>query len=621
MDLITDFDRFRPSLLAALLLFCRRLLKARGASLPATNAEAIALVGAKKSQAYAMVDAIEEALLEIDAPKRIEAAPPEDGAHVETVEAVRDFVMAHPGCVAAHGARTIYSDVFRVFVLELRRPDGPAHQMSVDKLARAAGVPLGTLKDWLRAPPVADESDQAACDQASSATDTAVATILARWPAWSGTFGEFCRHLRAHHRIEAGQTFVSHVLEAGGLRVPRRQKPDKLWSRHSFKELFPNAQWIGDGSQFFVEIDGQRFVFNLEAIVDASSNAVLAVEVTDVENEAAVLDAVDAAEHTAGTKPLALSLDNKPSNHTERIEEHIEPALALASTPFSPTAKACVEGFFGLFEQNMPPICVETIDKRELARRILEIQATAFARGRNGRPRKKLGDKSPAQAHADHVPTDEEIEEARALIDELGRRREKMQNMRERRQDEVSIQLIKDALMRHGLDEPDDHFARTLSGYTREAVSRGIAIFDGKAAVRTIPDGADRVRYLGGIIRNEHHRLELLAIADALLSTRLRQRDLSLAELADELERLMAVDDDPAGCIIRLVDRALESDPEIDFRFFARAAHSRLAELELSAAKRLFEHLSRRIAARFHAHPRRRQRLLGDLSEALLVAG
>ena len=70
-------------------------------------------------------------------------------------------------------------------------------------------------------------------------------------------------------------------------------RPDELALRGSFRTFFPGAQWVGDGMQVPVVVDGQRFVFNLELNVDAYTDAFVGMSVRDNEDSAAVVEALD----------------------------------------------------------------------------------------------------------------------------------------------------------------------------------------------------------------------------------------------------------------------------------------------------------------------------------------
>src|SRR5690606_8304526 len=84
---------------------------------------------------------------------------------------------------------------------------------------------------------------------------------------------------------------------------------------------FPGAQWVGDGMQVPVLFGGQRFVFNVELDVDAHTAAFVGVSVRDAEDSAAVVEAFDSGVATTGAPPIALLLDNRPSNHAPDVDD------------------------------------------------------------------------------------------------------------------------------------------------------------------------------------------------------------------------------------------------------------------------------------------------------------
>lgn len=65
---------------------------------------------------------------------------------------VRDYLMSHGGAACGTGPRRVYSDGFRRFIVRLADAGQPGQGKTVEELASAAGVPLGTLKDWLSVP-------------------------------------------------------------------------------------------------------------------------------------------------------------------------------------------------------------------------------------------------------------------------------------------------------------------------------------------------------------------------------------------------------------------------------------------------------------------------------------
>jgi len=618
---LPDQLEIRPTVFAALLILCRRLLDHLGVDLPETVAEIVDLAGCGTSQPYLWVECIEEMLEELGESRPAEDDSPYatvENAHFEVACRVRDYLAHHPGAAERSEQRATYSDSFRRFVLELRSPGQPGTDLTVEQFAEATGVPLGTIKDWLKAAPLeTPEDDAPETSRGVGSTDPQIATILNAFDRWDGTFSGFCRHLRDHHRIDASDTHIANVLEAAGLRKRNRRPRGKGTETVGFTELFPGAQWTGDGSPMVVEIDGQSFAFNLEAIVDVDSNGVVGTRATPVENQQAVLEAFEEGETTTGAKPVGLSLDNRPSNHTAALEAAIDPSKLVPTTPGRPTSKAPVEGHFGLFEQSLPPLELQDGAHREsVARQLLELVSCAFARGRNGRPRSKLGGRSPAEAYREAEPTDEEIEEAKEYIDELRRRQKKIRESRRRRADPERRKLLEDAFERLEIPDSDGRLADALAGFAEDAIVGGIGIFEGKKRAGTLPDDVDEGPYLSGIIKNEHNRLEQEAIAESLLEIRLRQRDLALTELEQQRDKILS-ESDPARRLTRAVDRALEADPLLDFRFYKSTAAEILSALSIDQAEELYTDMARRIAATHQTSKSRRQNLITDLSAAL----
>lgn len=605
------------SILAAILILALRLLRDVG-QWPQTAREAIRLVRAKKSQAYAMLTRLEAAIEQLQRPSGRPAADPAPDVELEVALRVRDFLMAHPGVVSGSGQRRFYADRFRHHVLELLSPDGPAADLSVERAARAVGVPVGTLKDWRRLGS-ADSNVQAV--EEGTGTDIAlnpqIATVLDVYRGWRGTFVAFCDHLRDDHKLPFGRSFIASVLHAAGLRRPQpRGQPCDPWRRGSFETFFPGVQWIGDGKTVALTLNGWRFVFNIEAVVDADSTAVMGVEVSDTEDETCVIDAHEAALANAGKAPLALTLDARPSNHTPAVRDAVAPALLLEATPGRGEAKAPMEGTFGLLEQTAPKLEVRGHTRLDLARSVVRLVVLAWAWGRNGKPRGRLGGNSPAAYYAGYKPTADEVDAARAWLAELDRRQKKARQTRARRADPVRLTLLREALDELAIADPDDGLAVALARYSTEAIVRAIAIFKAKRDAATVPSDAHPGRYLGGVVRNLSDRLEHEAMAAHLLEARLRCRDLSLQPLQRQLDQLQE-SHPPDQLPATLVDAALGQDAEIAFRFFRDACANSLARLPSTERRALYPDLARRIAATFKAKKRHREDLIAALSAAV----
>lgn len=617
------FANVKPSILAATVVLALKLLRDVG-SWPRTAREAIRVMGAAKSQAYAMLARLEKAIEQLEEPMGRPLSAPDNGAELEVAVRVRDFVMDHPGVVSGQGRRRYYADSFRRFVLRLLGSEGPGAGLSVKQAARATGVPVGTLKDWRRlglrgaqAEPaeVPNESQETL---ASVAPNPQLATILEAYRGWKGTFVAFCDHLREDYKLPFGRSFIASVLLAAGLRVPsRRRQPCDPWRRGSFETFFPGVQWIGDGKTVVLTLHGHPFVFNVEAIVDADSNAVVGVDVSDTEDEACVIDAYQNGVANAGNPPLALSLDARPSNHTPAVRDAVAPALLLEATPGRGEAKAPTEGTFGLLEQTTPKLEVEGHTPRELARSVVHLLVSVWAWARNGKPRGPLGGRTPAAHYLGYEPNPEEVEAAKAWLAELHRRQQQARQTRARRADPTRRTLLREGLAELGIADSENRLAVALARYGTEAILRGLSIFRAKRDAGTIPHGADPGRYLGGVIRNLNDRFELEVMAAHLLQARLRCRDLSLEPFQrrlHEIERSRPPDERPAA----LVDTALEQDAEIAFRFFRDACGNALIGLAPARRHGLYPDLVRRAASTFKAKKHRREDLIAVLSKAVV---
>jgi transposase InsO family protein len=621
---------------AAVLILGREILRSVAAEvLPDGAAEACRIIGASRSQAYEMLARLKGALEDLQGqPGR----PPRESTQAvdrDLLVAVRDFLMQHPGCVEGRGSRRVYHVKYRDFVLRQLSPGGAAQALTQEQAADVFGVPLGTIKDWMAGPgSTPPGSTEALADGAVGggevppasgveSADPIIALILREFPRWKGSFGGFCGFLEREWRVPYGRTFVASILEAAGLRQPNRQGRERRpWSEDTFRQLFPGAQWIGDGKTVIIEWQGQPMAFNFEALVDVATNAIVGVEVSDTEDEQAVLAAHAHAQATTSGDPIAVTLDQRPSNHTETVREAVAPAQLLASTKARPTAKAPMEGCFGLFSQMAPPLVVAGTTPREQAKSALKLYILGWAWARNGRPRRRLGGRTPTDVYQKTQPTAEEIAQAKAWADDLRKREEMTRQTLEAKADPVRRQLLDDAFPDFGITDPDGRLAmRLAASYAQEAIVRGLATFRAKTQMGTVPAGADRGRYLAGIIRNIHGQLEDIAYADALLDLRLRHRDLSIRCLEKEADRITR--ENPASGSLRcwaILDRALQADPLVDFRFWVERFRKELDALSPWMRRTLYRWMTQHISRAYRTLRDRRRELIATLSATATVA-
>jgi hypothetical protein len=435
--------------------------------------------------------------------------------------------------------------------------------------------------------------------------------VLVAWRAWHGTFGAFCAHVRRDHRLEIGNTLIASILYEHGARRPARRagrSRDEEALRGSFETFFPGAQWVGDGKQLEVVLDGKTFCMNLELIIDAASDAAVGISVRDEEDSAAVIEAFEHGKATTGAAPLAQLLDNRPSNHTPEVDAALDATMRIRATPERPQNKAHVEGAFGLFAQKVPAIELDTRDPHTHAKTIARLVATTFFRAFNRAPRRDRDGKTRVDLYAQDV-TPAQREAAHAALRERMRKQELARQTRAARLDPVIRALLDDGFARLGLLDPERHFRDAIACYPRDAIVDAIAIFAGKRTAGTLPESVD-ARYLLGIVKNVHHRHEAEPITEALIRERLAARDRFLAPLVLERDAIVAARGaDVSATLIALVDRLTCAEHTIDRHVWLDAAADLVAPLAHDERIALAQRAARRIHTAFRISPHDRAHL------------
>lgn len=587
-----------PALAAGLLLSTIEVLKAHALQAPSASA-VLQATGASRTTAYKLKGAIEDALPGLlPSPGRPAAPSPEAPSEAtELHRVVLAFLFDHPGAVGGTAARRRYSDGFRLFVLELWEAN---RSLDTEALAEAVGVPLPTLKDWLRG----ERPQVQAPDTAATSADPApvhIQTVLDAWDRWDDKragFAAFCDHVCFHLRIPAGRAYIRDLLTAHGVRTSRRRgrSLDASANRGGFRTFFPGAQWVGDGKELGVAINGQHFTVNLELLVDTDSGAFTGASIRPTEDAAAVLEAFADGVQTTGAPPIALLLDNKPSNHAEQVDEALGDTLRLRSRPFVPTDKPHAEGAFGLFSQEAPALWLEAATAEALAMQVAALVVTTWARAVNHRPRLDRGGNSRVQLYRNAAASPEQIAAARAALLERQRKQHKLRETRRRRQSPVVRDLLDAAFERLGLDDPEGHLRGVIACWPLEAVVNGIAIFEGKKRAGTLPEGVD-ARYLRGIVANVAEEAEGWQIAEALLRERLAARDLALAHLGQQRHQLEHARVPTTDLVKVFTETALASARGIDRTFWLLATADAITDQPTQDR----QHLLRLAARRIHA--------------------
>lgn len=438
--------------------------------------------------------------------------------------------------------------------------------------------------------------------------DLHVQTVLAQWKTWKGRFSRFCEHLRQHHQIPFGRSTIASILEHAGERAPKRRKgrsPDEKALRNAFVTFFPGAQWTADGSPVCAKVEGELFVFNLELCVDTKTDAFVGVDVRDHEDADAVLATFDEGVEATGAPPFFLLLDNRPSNHTSSVDEALGDTQRMRATSGRAQNKAHVEGGFGLFSQNVPPLVVEGSTPKERARQLVDLIARTFFGALNHRPRPDCGGLSRVELYQQANPTPEEVEKARAALRARLERQERARQTRRARSDPATRSMLEAAFRRLALEDPQGHIQDAIARYPLAQITEGIAIFEGKKTAGTLPKDVGG-RYLLGIVRNLAQEHEGISIALALWQRRLEARDAVFGPLLAHRSRLEHEYPQTNLRLRSFVDQALAADRHIERFFWLRAAADLVEAQPPKDRHPLFTVAARRIASTYRVpHPDR----------------
>ncbi len=617
-------DTLPPLWLAAVLLVARTIAARYELSSPSVDA-ILTATGASRSRAYELVARLAALLPTLvrapGRPARTEPAVPSDAP--ELTRAVLAYVMANPGCVDRGPERQRYADAFRRFIIDLHAAHSAPGTLELEVFARAVDVPLGTLKDWLRHPqtePVPATVE--ASPPAPSVPDVGssrIQTVLDAWPRWKGSFVDFCAHVRRDLHVPFGIPLVRRVLEVEGHRKPARRNgrgSDEIAMRGAFRTYFPGAQWVGDGMQVPVVVDGQRFVFNVELNVDAYAGAFVGTSVRDNEDSAAVVNAFASGVATTGAPPIALLLDNKPSNHAPEIDAALGETIRIRATPERPQNKGHVEGAFGLFSQILPFLSVDTrASAHDVARSLLTLILDVWTRTTNHRPRKDRAGRSRIELYAES-PTDEQIARARRELRELADQQERSRRTLEARRRPEVLTFLDDEFARLRLLDPERHIRIAIAGYPADAIIDGVFIFEGKRSAKTLPDGAD-ARYLLGIVKNIAAKTEGEIIAETLYRGRIAARDRFLAPLRARRECLRK-EADVAKVLMECVVQAMATDRNIERTFWLDVIIETIREQPESEREQRFLYAARLIEATFIAGPHERHDAVRFVADRLV---
>jgi hypothetical protein len=578
---------------------------------PPRAADIIALMGTRKSRAYAERTRI----LHVLTAEQRHARPDLEALSRRVLR----FVFDHPGAVHSHGHRRSYSDEFRRLLIDLREEH---RGVSLVAFSRAVEVPLPTLREWLSAARVLDDPERAGRRQPAT-------TAAGDGRQQGQADEEACRQGAGCAACSATVGDASTAAHARQARSGRRGRRWRLPRSHdsalrgSFTTFFPGAQWVSDGTSLPVEIDGERWDFNLQLVVDTHTGALVGASVRDHEDSRAVIESFADAVQTTGAPPLALLLDNRPCNRSARIADALGDATGLMyATKGRPQNKAHVEGAFGLFALQVPPIRLECGDPRQLARQVLELVVTTWARTLNQRPRRDRGGRSRVQLYHSEQPDAEKRCATREMAREyLQRRRARAQSARKERC--LQRMLAAQAFLELDLGEPEGRLAWAVARYPLDAIVAGRATYEAKQAAKTLPEFSDRenrARYFHAIVRNIAEEEEGLHVAERLLLRR-REAHACVLRRLEARRATFAPESAPEALIPAVIDEMMTATSRVEQHFWSEAvmqAIRRAAGLRPDAQDEFYRHAARRILATRRAPYRERLAAVRTLAATLV---
>ncbi len=609
-------------------------------------------------------------------PRSVEPGPEVQARRSELGTRLLEFVYSHPGAVIRQGNKTSYSDSFRRKVLELWEDykdlgaEVFAHTACIPVTtlrewlragrqsleAARAGLSDGTVDTAPQDLEAAGRDDSQDCkaggesasqpgpdtrdrsgpvgapaaarsladsDTAqmpgSSITGLYVEAVVAAWKQWTNKkhgFSAFCRHVRHDLRIPLGRDTIRRILEATGLRPParRRRMPDASAPRKAFATFFSGAQWQGDGKQVTVVINGQHCTVNVELMVDSHTGAIVGLDIRPSEDSQAVVAAFDHGVHTTGKPPVAVLLDNKPSNHTDQVTEGLRDSMVLRARPATPTDKAHVEGAFGLFANKVPDLVLEAHTLQELAGQVVRLAVVTWARTLNNRPRKDRGGKSRVELYNESVPTQEEIDQAVAFFQRRLQAQQRADETAKRRADPALRRILDDTFDNLQIQDPDGYHRDRIASWPAWAVIEALAVFWAKYANGRLPADTDHwAEYLLGIVRNKAFYREAMLAAEFNIALRLAYRDAALAPLRHEHDLLLSQGLPDDKLVAALVEHILDADRLVDRDFWTVSAARVIRRAPQHLQPKLLSLAARLINAHFSLPYLRRLALFDDL--------
>ncbi len=409
---------------------------------------------------------------------------------------VLKYKIDHPDCYL-DGERPFYSDDYKEFILKLKAEYG----VTLEKISPLIGIPLDTLKKFPKA------VDSKVPDQAPAKLPEKVVELINAYLRSKGnkSVKEFVRRNPGIEE-ELGMNYrqiLSWLRRLGFVNLKGIFIPNKGLDR--IIRFFPNAIWGSDGKQMMIIINGVKFKWVWQCLIDYKTTVIVGGFIGEEETTENLLEAIKDSKEKTGVVPLGIVIDNKLSENLPPIREFLDKygIEIVRIFPGNPKSNAILEGNFNIFERWVGgKVIIQGNDPEALSRSIAQMVVEIFTRLRNHYPRKKISWKTPAETMkeaTDNPPSSKEIERIKDKIRELADRFKREQKIPEiSKRKNAAIDLAVKTVQ----PKDEETFRKRIShyNYTHPIILQAIAIFNTRC--KESPEKDYDHTYFGGILRN-----------------------------------------------------------------------------------------------------------------------
>lgn len=445
------------------------------------------------SKAYLDKVLIEELLLfelEDGATEHQEAAPGNN--HLMFKIEVLEFEAKNPGIRKA-GERNHFKEDYKKKIIELKKK----FNLTWDQISLLLIIPVETLKKFTRATVEKDESI------ILSLTPELVEMInkyLQSAPKCKSTKEFF--HQNTESILKQGYTYKSFCKLLLGLGLT---SPSGIFKAKTVLDRLirfnPNMIWGTDGKMISIDINGIKYKWIWQCLIDFKTTVIVGGLVSNSENTENLFSSLeDAAKKW--TTPLAIVLDNRLSENLPVIRKYLdEHDIQIIKTfPGNPKSNGITEGNFSIFEHYMGgEIKITGNTEEDLSKSIAEMLVEVFTQLRNHTARGRHT-KTPSEAALkDHDINEEELNAIKKKITEIANRFKDQLKSPIKQEEKLNAieQVIEEIVPPH-----PEVVRKSLSNgrYNANLIMEALAILKTQKTMR--PDKKYGHHYYAGILNN-----------------------------------------------------------------------------------------------------------------------